>query len=445
MISRLHARVLYSAMMSFCITSSALGQPSTPATPVVGTPTRVEEPRSPQPMPRSDLPLLTPREGPLPASLSLEQALTEAEARSPAIVAAKARVRAAEARVRQAGVRSNPELSVQVENFAGTGQVSGLRSAETTIAVNQMLDFGGRRQARVAAARADLAAEQLRLSISRADLAQQVREQFAKAVSARERFRIATENDAVAREIARVTSILVKEGREAPLRAIRARSAAARAAAELEAGRAEEQASRNTFASLFGTTVPPKELLGGLLDLRPRQVNPEQSLDVRLADAERARANAEVAQEISVARLSPAVGLGVRHLRETGDLGLVGGVSVTLPLFDRNKGNIAAASAAVRAAEANLANAKVSARVRARNAITNVEAAAARVAALENSAVPEAAEALRLAHRSYAEGRATLLELLDTQNAYREAQAALVEARLAQALATAELGRASAQ
>ena len=264
-------------------------------------------------------------------------------------------------------------------------------------------------------------------------------------MSASEKLRIATENDAVAREIARVTSILVQEGREAPLRAIRARSAAAQAAAELEAARADEQASRNSFASLFGATVPPKDLLGGLLDLTPHQVNPDQSLDVRLADAERLRAEAEVAQEKTVARLNPAVGLGVRHMQDTGDVGLVGGVSMTLPLFDRNKGNIAAARADVRAAEANLASTAASARVRARNAITNVEAAGARVTALEKSAVPEAAEGLRLARLSYAEGRATLLELLDAQNAYRDVQSALVEARLAQALATAELGRASAQ
>lgn len=135
----------------------------------------------------------------------------------------------------------------------------------------------------------------------------------------------------------------------------------------------------------------------------------------------------------------------MRHVRDIGDVGLVGGVSLPLPVFDRNRGNIAAARAEVRAAEANLAAVTANARVRARNSLTNVQAAAARVAALEQSAVPEAAEALRLTQLSYREGRATLLELLDAQNAYRVAQTGLVEARLAQALATAELGRVAAQ
>lgn len=426
--------------------SAASAQVSTPATPRVGSPTGQEPVGPPAPaQPSRELPLLTPREGPLPASLTLQQALEEAEARSPAILAARARVEAAEARIRQAGFRSNPELSVEVENFLGTGELSGLRGTETTVAVNQRLDLGGRRRTRVATARADLLAEQLRLGIARADLAQSIREQFARAITARERLRIATENEAIARELARVASILVQEGRDPPLRGLRARSAAAQAAAELEAARAEERASRGTLAALFGVTEPPESVAGSLLDIQPRTINPEQSLEVRLAEAERLRAEAEVAREVAEGRLDPAVGLGVRHVAETGDVALVGGVSVPLRVFDRNQGNVAAARAGVRAAEANLASVAASARVRAQNAIINVEAAEARVEALEGTAVPEAAEALRLAEISYREGRATLLELLDAQNAYRSAQLALVEARLAQALATAELGRAAAQ
>lgn len=437
--------VATAAAMVPALAGGASAQVSTPASPRVGTPTTQETVGPPAPPARPTLPLLVPREGPLPTSLTLEQALEEAEARSPAIIAARARVDAAEARIRQAGFRSNPELSVEVENFLGTGDLSGFQGTETTVAVSQRLDLGGRRRNRVAAARAQLLTEQLRLGIARADLTQSVREQFARAVTAHERLRIATENERLARELARVAGILVNEGREPPLRAIRARSAAAQATAELEAARAEERAARGTLASLFGVTDPPESVAGALLDLQPSTIDPEQSLEVRLAEAEQFLAEAGVGQAVSDGRLDPAVGLGVRHVAETGDVGLVAGVSMPLPVFDRNQGNISAARAEVRAAEANLASVTATARVRAQNAIINVEAAQARVEALEAAAVPEAAEAVRLAEISYREGRATLLELLDAQNAYRTAQLALVEARLAQALATAELGRVAAQ
>jgi cobalt-zinc-cadmium efflux system outer membrane protein len=110
------------------------------------------------------------------------------------------------------------------------------------------------------------------------------------------------------------------------------------------------------------------------------------------------------------ARLDPAVGVGVRHVRETGDFGLVAGVSMPLRIFDQNQGNIAAAQANLRAAEARRASTLATITARARNAIAAVESAERRVTALEKSALPEAAEALRLAMRSYEEGRATLLE-----------------------------------
>lgn len=427
------------------VAGAAGAQVSTPATPRVGSPVISSPVGPPDEAPLTETQTLVPREGPLPAMLSLEQALDEAEARSPTIIAAQARVEAAEARIRQAGYRVNPDLSIEVENFLGTGELSGLRQTEATVSLNQRLDLGGRRRARIAVAGATLASERLRLAIARADLAQSVRQQFARAVSARERLRIAQENEANAREVARIAGVLVAEGRDPPLRAVRARSAAAQASAELEAARAEEVSARGTLASLFGVVEPPAGVVGELLAPPPQSVDPRQSLEIRLAEAERARAESEVAAQLAQGRLDPAVGLGVRHVRETGDFALVGGISLPLQVFDRNQGNIAAARAEVRSAEATLANASASVAVRARNAAIAVEAAEARVQALEGAAVPEAAEALRLAQLSYREGRASLLELLDAQNANRTAQLALVDARLSLANAIAELGRVAAQ
>lgn len=425
--------------------SAALAQVATPATPRVGTPITPTSVGPPAAAPQSNLPLLTPRDGTLPANLTLSQALDEAEARSPAIIAARAQVGMAQGRLRQAGFRLNPELSVEVENFAGTGEYNGARGLETTVAINQRLDLGGRRRARVGVARAELAAAEIRLAIARADLAQQVREQFARAITARDRLRLAEESDRRARELARIAGQLVDAGRDPPLRALRARSAAAQVAAELVAAQAEEAASRRTLASLFGVTSPPDSVAGSLLDLSPGALDPEQSLDVQLAEVERLAAEAELGQQLAQRNLDPAVGLGVRQFRGSGDIALVGGLSVPLPVFDRNQGNIAASRSNVAAAEARRASALATVTVRARNAIAAVESAEARVRALEGAAIPEAFEALRLTQQAYREGRASLLELLDAQNAYTSAEAALIDARLALALATAELGRIAAR
>ena len=423
------------------LTPPVAAQVGNPATPRVGSPvTRPAGPPAPIEAVRP-----APRTGPLPANLSLAQALDEAAARSPTVVAAEAEVAAAEARIRQAGYRSNPDLSLEVENFGGSGELRGLQSTETTLAVSQRLDLGGRRSARVSAARAELEAQKLRLAIARADLAQSVREQFARAIAAREKLTQATENEERARELARVAGILVDAGRDPPLRAMRARSALAQAQAEREAAEADELAARSSLSALFGVSEPVGAVSGTTLDVVPQQVNPDTSLDVRLADAERLAAQAGVREQLAERRVDPAVGVGVRHIKETGDIGLVAGVSMPLRVFDNNRGNIEAARQAVAAADARRASALATVTARARNAIANVEAARRRVEALEKAAVPEAAEALRLAELSYREGRASLLELIDVQDAYTVARTSLTDARLELALATAELGRILAQ
>lgn len=427
-------------LVGTCVPAAA--QVGNPATPSVGRPMSSVPAGPPAPVVVSVEP---PRSGPLPEQLTLSQALDEASARSPAVVAAERDVAAAEARLRQAGYRNNPELSVEVENFAGTGALKGLRATEITAALNQRLDLGGRRPARVRTALAELEVQRIRLAIARADLAQSVREQFARAIAARDTLEQADETVERARDLARVTGILVEAGRDPPLRAIRARSALAQAQAEREAALASELSARSSLAALFGVSIPVSSVRGSTLDLKPQQVTPENSLEVRLAEAERRAAEAGVAQQRAEGRIDPAVGAGIRHVGETGDFGWVAGLSMPLRVFDRNRGNVEAARANLLAAEARRASVQANTRARARNALGAVEAAERRVAALANSALPEAREGLRLTQRAYEEGRSTLLELIDAQNAYTQAQRTLTEARLALALATAELGRISAQ
>lgn len=322
-------------------------QVSTPATPRVGVLSATPTVGPPTPAgPLGALPL-SPRDGPLPPTLTLPQALAEAEARSPSILAARARIEAAEARLGQAGVRSNPELSVELEDAFGTGDLAGVRSAELTVSVSQRLDLFGRRRARVGAAEAALTAERLRLTVARADLAQAVREAFAQAATARDRLFVVREELERARELARVAGLLVEVGREPPLRALRARSAAAQAEAALRVAEAEDQAARRTLSALFGVDAVPEAVAGDLADAPPLIIAPERTLEVRLADLELLTAEAEVRQQQVAARLDPSVGIGIRRNQELDDFGLVAGVSVPIPIFDRNRGNIAAARAGV--------------------------------------------------------------------------------------------------
>src|SRR3546814_12471290 len=92
---------------------------------------------------------------------------------------------------------------------AGTGPYSGLNGLESTVSVNERLAIGGRRRARMTLADAEFLAAQYRLEIVRADLALEVRNQFATALAARDSLALARENEARARELVRVAQAMV--------------------------------------------------------------------------------------------------------------------------------------------------------------------------------------------------------------------------------------------
>ena len=103
------------------------------------------------------------------AVLRLEDALARALDARPELVAADAERRALEAAERQAALLPNPDLVLEVEDVAGTGDFGGASEAQTTLRVFQPIELGGDRRARraVAAAHSALASFDRRGAASR--------------------------------------------------------------------------------------------------------------------------------------------------------------------------------------------------------------------------------------------------------------------------------------
>ena len=84
--------------------------------------------------------------------------LAQARANAPRPAEAQAQVARAEGLARQAAVLPNPTVSFEVENFSGSGPFRGTNAAESTAQVGQLVELGGKRSARIGAARAENAA-----------------------------------------------------------------------------------------------------------------------------------------------------------------------------------------------------------------------------------------------------------------------------------------------
>lgn len=382
-----------------------------------------------------------------PQPLTLAEALERARGASPAIGIANAQVDAARGRQRQAGAGLNPELSYDVENFGGEGNLRGMDSSESTLGVSQTIELGGKRSARREAAGKQADAVVIRARIARADLDLAVRERFAEVAAAEERVEVATARRDRATRLSGVAQTLVDAGREPPLRVLRAQAAAAEADAELNIATAQLSTARRALAALWGGGQEPLDATGPWeLQQSGDQTNtpPDQTLDYQLAYAEHEAAEAVVRLERANRSVDVTVNAGVRRFESTGEQAFVAGVRVPIPIQNRNGGAIAAARADDRAAELQLSVAMTDAIRKLNDARAAFQAADARATALENQAIRQAEEALSLAQIGYEAGRFQLIDVLDAADALASIRNASIEARLARARAAAALVRANA-
>jgi outer membrane protein, heavy metal efflux system len=377
--------------------------------------------------------------------VSLAQALRQGLEASPRVGQAKAKADAAEARARQAGVSPNPELSLEVENFAGSGAFQGLRSTETTLALSQRIELGGKRRARVEVARAERDFAFLSYKSALADLERDIRSAHANLRAAEDRAMLARDNVGAATELLRTANLLVEVGRDPPLRGLRAEAQLAEAKAEQARTFGELLVARQLLATLIGSSDSELAASVASEDSPPILPPDTETLDIQLATAERAAAQARVRLARADAVPDVTGSAGVRRFAEGRETAFVAGISIPLPIRDRNRGNIEAAQSESLAAESGLALARLDASRARYEARMLLGAADARYEALAGPGITQAEEALRLARLGYSAGKFSLIELLDAQNALNQAKLNLIEARLDRARALAALIRANAQ
>jgi cobalt-zinc-cadmium efflux system outer membrane protein len=366
---------------------------------------------------------------------------SERPAVNPRLAAPQADADAARALIDQARLRPNPEVSLEAENLAGSGAFSGLQATEYTVSVGQRLELGGKRSARIRAATAEARVSELRGALAVAELGLTVRQRYVAAVAAAANAALAADILERNRELARIAGVLVKVGREPPLRALRAQAAVSEAEADLQAADAASRTARAALAALWSDAGPPPPLPASFPEIEPPAVllAATPRLPVQIAQAERRAAEAGIAREQSLRVPDPVISAGVRRLEQSDDQAFLVGVSVPLPFWNRNQGNVAAAEARLRGAAAREAVIRADYEQSVVQARSDYLAARARVQTLFATSLPQAEEALRLATIGYRNGRFPLIEVLSAAEARDSIRASLISAQEAQGSAAATL------
>ncbi|TPW05080.1 MAG: cobalt-zinc-cadmium resistance protein CzcC, partial [Alphaproteobacteria bacterium] len=356
-------------------------------------------------------------------------------------LAAGASERAAEAGVAQAGRRPNPTVEVLSENVSGSGPYSSLDRAETTVSFSQPLELGGDRHARRTLAERDLATARLSSVIRRLDLFEEVEVAFVEAQAAQARCVVAEERLGVARGLAEAVARRVGAARDPLMAGARAQTRLAEAEIEAEAARRGAEAAMARLASYWGSGAERIDLASfeRMAD-RPLSSGADAP-DLALATAEEERAKARIEIERARGVPDPNLQAGWRRFSDTDDTALTFGVSIPLQLWDRNSGGVSRARAERdRAGFETRARAQALARQQATLA-TQRAGARHEVEALDARVIPNAEEALRLAHQGYSRGAFSYLDVLEAQRSVSDARLRRIAALRTYHLAEAALAR----
>jgi cobalt-zinc-cadmium efflux system outer membrane protein len=361
------------------------------------------------------------------APLTLRSALALAAGANSELSAARHEVRAVEGAVQQAGLLPNPSLSME--------RVDTRRDTrETTLQFSQPLELGGKRAARVQAAERGRDSATAELAVKQAQIRADVIAAYFAVLAAQEQLRLAREADELAQRAAAATGRRVVAGKVSPVEETRARVAAASVQLELMRAASTLATARKRLAGLWGNSTPRFERADGAVDVLPllpdtatllRRLADSPAMTLARSQLERSRALAQV--ELSRRTPDLTLNVGSKRSEELGRTQAVFGVSIPLPFFDRNQGNVLESARRVDKARDELATTALRLDAELSQAREEFELAQRQAHALSNDILPGAQSAYDAASIGFEYGKFGFLDVLDAQRTLLQAKSQYLE------------------
>jgi outer membrane protein, heavy metal efflux system len=365
--------------------------------------------------------------------------VNQALQRNPELNFFQAEIAAAKGGVRTAGTLRNPELSTEI-GYKNSRENSGGASGDGAIvglSFSQTLEYPGRIALRKAIANHDLVLAGLHLEQFRLTLAARVRSLAYAITSAHERTK-------AVQEVASRTQSLADVLKQRPLAGVAPQVEAQIISANLLTFQRQEREStlaektittelnqlcgRSADATL---TVNSSSIVFTALSV-PRLVKAARSnsFDIRIRQVELAQQGFKVA--LSKNERFPAIAVGPFYSLENAidreqRAGL--GISLPLPLWDRNAGNIASSKARQQQAEASLALTEREVERRVTQNAASLESNRAEIETWRSGAMAQLREASESADHNYRLGAVPLTTYLEIQKQYLEANSAFNNAQ----------------
>ncbi len=383
---------------------------------------------------RLGLPQGASESGAIPEKLTLDQAIQIALARNPTLAAAQESIEISRGDAVTAGLRPNPALSLQTENYPYFQSNRGpfLQSQEMTARVDYEIQT--RNRIRLRKNSAELAVirdrqayqDQVRL------LRLQVQSAFCRVLLAKSNLELARTILAQTDEVIALNRTRYEQGDISELDLTRAQVERLRFAGDVFAARLELKNSTAALLALLSANdlSADVEAVGELR--QPANLGLPVSLPVddffRIASRERPdfqAAEAEMERTVAQNRLqraiaSPNITVGGGYKRNGPDDSLVLGVTIPINIFNRNQGGILRAEAEARQARHLAGATHNQIRLEVQQSFNAYQINHERVEYIRREQLRQAEQASAVTLAAYRLGGMPLMDYLDAQRQYRD-------------------------
>lgn len=388
--------------------------------------------------------------------LSLRQAQSLALERNPDVTIARAAVEAAQANILSAAAPPNPTLGISTSSINLAGQAGGSlwrRPMDTVVALNQVVERGGKRELRREGAQSSALAAEADLKDLHRQLRLLVAQAYGDLHAAQDRLAAASDASRLMDDILSAARLRLAAGDIAGTDVERVRVEALRARNERVVAEADLQRARHLLGLLIADPAGADSLeavdswpaaeAAAMPSARDLEQIIDRRADVRAAAARIEAAGIGIRLAESLRTRDVTVGVQLEHYPQPGALSNAGGnsigFSIQVPLFTRYhfEGEIRSSLAALDAAKAEYARTRARAEAAIREARAALASAAERVRRNRDELLVAAEKSARAAEYAYRNGAVGLTDVLDARRVLRAT-------RLDALAAQADLGKAVA-
>lgn len=357
------------------------------------------------------------------SEISLQEIIIKVLKKNPGLLPAKYEILSKDGEIFHQSRYSNTEFEVELENFAGNNELRGFRQAETTAVLRQEIPIGSKRSIMILQAKGEKKLLELLHKKNISDLVLETKKRFYKMFYLQEAIDLKKKKKHQAEQFLENISEKVKAGKISPAELSRARVYILRCDLDLRSVKTELVSSGIHLASLWGSSsfgfrkVILKhgtwESIGapGKITEFPGK-NPNLALLLGKIKQRETGLRLEKALKIPDITLSA----GIKRHNDQGITAFTAGISVPLPVFNRNKGPVISAGHLVNKAKAEYEAEKVRLKTELKEKLKMVETMHINIKIIKEKIIPEIQNTFNIVTNGYLAGKFDYLNVLDVYN-----------------------------